>query len=59
MDFRKVVAPVKTGVQVMCNHLNKLDTGFRRYDGKVGFLTFQETVKEDHRKREERLLWHP
>jgi hypothetical protein len=29
-----VVTPVKTGVQALYNLLKRLDTGFRRYDGK-------------------------
>jgi hypothetical protein len=37
------VTPVKTGVH---NILTILDTGFRRYDGKVDSLTFYETIKK-------------
>jgi hypothetical protein len=33
MDFYKVVTPVKTGVQSICNNSKKLDSGFRRNDG--------------------------
>ena len=34
---QKVVTPVKTGVQVFRRYLNKLDSGFRRNDEKIGF----------------------
>jgi len=44
MVSQKVVTPVKTGVQ---NMLKILDTGVRRYDGKVNFLTFCEFIKID------------
>jgi hypothetical protein len=39
-ESRKVVTPVKTGVQKKSNYLKKLDTGFRRYDDKRGFRLF-------------------
>jgi hypothetical protein len=45
MDSQKVVTPVKTGVQRDFNLLILLDTGFRRYDGKVDFPTFCEFIK--------------
>jgi hypothetical protein len=38
------VTPVKTGVQ---NILKVLDTGFRRYDGKVDFPTFCEFINNE------------
>jgi hypothetical protein len=53
----KVVTPVKTGVQVFCKSMNKLDSGpfdklrvpslsrdFRRNDGKAQFATFCEGI---------------
>jgi len=33
MNSQKVVTPVKTGVQMACNSLKRLDSGFRRNDG--------------------------
>jgi len=33
MNSQKVVTPVKTGVQMTCNYLKQLDSGFRRNDG--------------------------
>jgi len=45
MVSQKVVTPVKTGVQRDFNLLILLDTGFRRYDGKVDFPTFCEFIK--------------
>jgi hypothetical protein len=44
MNSQKVVTPVKTGVQMVCNCLKGLDSGFRRNDGKRYFLTFYETI---------------
>ena len=36
-----------TGVQTICNHLKRLDSGFRRNDKKWCFSTFYEVVKFD------------
>jgi len=47
MVSQKVVTPVKTGVQMGFNLLILLDTGFRRYDGKVDFPTFCEFINTD------------
>jgi hypothetical protein len=50
---QKVVTPVKTGIQMVCNCLKRLDSGFRlsvrrtqtgRNDGKRYFETFYEIV---------------
>ena len=46
---QKIVTPVKTGVQMVCNCLKRLDSGFRRNDGKWYFETFYEIVKFRHR----------
>jgi len=45
MNSQKVVTPVKTGVQMLCNCLKRLDSGFCRNDGKRYFVTFYEAVK--------------
>ena len=37
---QKVVTPVKTGVQVFCKSMSRLDSGFRRNDGKGAFGLF-------------------
>jgi hypothetical protein len=37
MNSKKVVTPVKTGVQNLYNYLNRLDSGLRRNDGGSGF----------------------
>jgi len=37
--FVKAVTPVKTGVQVFCDSVNKLDSGFRRNDGERALKT--------------------
>ena len=37
-----------TGVQLFCKSVNKLDSGFRRNDGKWAFGTFYESVKFNH-----------
>jgi hypothetical protein len=42
---------VKTGVQMVCNCLKRLDSGFRRNDGKRYFGTFYETVKITKKKK--------
>ena len=42
-----MVAPVKTGVQMVCNCLKSLDSGFRRNDGKRYFLTFYKLRKNE------------
>ena len=44
MVSQKVVTPVKTGVQKLCNQLKKLDSGFRRNDKKWCFSTFYEFI---------------
>jgi hypothetical protein len=46
--FVKAVTPVKTGVQRNYTYLKKLDSGFRRNDGKPHFRTFYETIKFDN-----------
>ena len=43
-ESRKVVTPVKTGVQKKSNYLKKLDTGFRRYDDKTVLSTFYDVI---------------
>jgi hypothetical protein len=40
MNSKKVVAPVKTGVQIIYNYMKMLDSGFRRNDGKTKIQTF-------------------
>ena len=40
MNSQKVVTPVKTGVQMVCNYLKELDSGFRRNDEKAVFFDF-------------------
>jgi hypothetical protein len=45
MFSQKVVTPVETGVQRIFKFLKKLDSGFRRNDGKPHFLTFYEFIK--------------
>ena len=45
MVSKKVVTPVKTGVQRACSSLKELDSGFRRNDRKVCFPTFFEFIK--------------
>ncbi|MFH1148567.1 MAG: hypothetical protein V1736_12790 [Pseudomonadota bacterium] len=45
MHSQKVVTPVKTGVQALCNYLNKLDSGLRRNDNKQLFSAFYETIR--------------
>jgi hypothetical protein len=42
---QKVVTPVKTGVQEIHNDLKRLDSGFRRNDGKPHLRTFDEAIK--------------
>jgi len=42
-----LVTPANAGVQ---NILRRLDTGFRRYDGKANFSTFYEFVKMNAQK---------
>jgi hypothetical protein len=44
MTSQKVVTPVKTGVQMILNSPEKLDSGFRRNDTKGHFLTCDECV---------------
>jgi hypothetical protein len=44
MNSQKVVTPVKTGVQVLCNCLKRLDSGFRRNEVKRYFMTFCEFI---------------
>ena len=44
MESQKVVTPVKTGVQMVCNYLKELDSGFRWNDGKLYFPTFYEFI---------------
>ena len=43
-ESRKVVTPVKTGVQKKSNYLKKLDTGFRRYDDKTVLFDFLRVI---------------
>ncbi|MFO7971515.1 MAG: hypothetical protein R6U40_07175 [Desulfobacterales bacterium] len=45
MNSQKVVTPAKAGVQMLCNYLKRLDSGFRRNDKKRCFGTFCETIK--------------
>ena len=45
MVSQKVVTPVKTGVQSFSNYPKTLDSGFRRNDDNMEFLTFYEYVK--------------
>ncbi len=33
--WKKKVTPGKTGVQMVCDYLRRLDSGFRRNDGKT------------------------
>jgi hypothetical protein len=47
MNPQKVVTPVKTGVHSSCNYLILLDSGFRRNDKKMHFLTFYEFIKTE------------
>ena len=47
MVSQKLVTPVKTGVQRLCNCFNILDSGVRRNDEKRAFGTFCETIKPD------------
>ena len=44
MTSLEVVTPVKIGVQMVCNYLKILDSGFRRNDGEWGFSTFYKTI---------------
>jgi len=41
---KKVVTPVKTGVQLFLNYLKTLDSGFRRNDAVAQFLIFHEAI---------------
>ncbi|MFO7972590.1 MAG: hypothetical protein R6U40_12680 [Desulfobacterales bacterium] len=58
MHSQKVVTPVDPGsspggVQMLCNCLKILDSGFRRNDRKRYFATFCETIKPyDFEKRQ-------
>ena len=45
MVSQEVVTPVKTGVKGIYNYSKKMDSGFRRNDGKTDFWTFYETIK--------------
>ena len=45
MNSQKVVTPAKAGVQMVYKSLKRLDSGFRRNDGKRYFMTFCETIK--------------
>ena len=45
MVLQKVITPVKTGVQSIYKALKRLDSGFRRNDGKPRFQTFYEIIK--------------
>jgi hypothetical protein len=40
MVSKKIVTPVKTGVQRFYNYLKRLDSGFSRNDENVQFLNF-------------------
>jgi hypothetical protein len=42
---QKIVTPVKTAVQSFINYPNPLDSGFRRNDEMLEFLTFCEIIK--------------
>jgi hypothetical protein len=44
MTSLKVVTPVKTGLQAICNYLYLLDSSFRRNDEKWCFLTFYDFI---------------
>ena len=44
MAKQKVVTPVKTGVQSIYKPLKRLDSGFRRNDGKQHFKIFCEII---------------
>jgi len=51
-NSKKVVTPVKTGVQNLCNYLNRLDSGLRRNDGGSGFrLEFILQIPDQVRDR--------
>jgi len=41
----KAVTPVKTGVQVLCYSVSKLDSGSRRNDGERAPMTSQEPAE--------------
>jgi len=41
---KKVVTPVKTGVQRISNYLKEMDSGFRRNDEKTKITTFYEFI---------------
>ncbi|MDQ1285420.1 MAG: hypothetical protein QG663_828 [Thermodesulfobacteriota bacterium] len=45
---KKVVTPVKTGVQHDVDYMILLDSGFRRNDEKGHSLTFNECIKLDY-----------
>jgi hypothetical protein len=45
MVSQKIVTPVKTGVQTICNHMKRLDSGFRRNDKKWCYSNFYEFIK--------------
>ena len=42
---QKIVTPVEPGVQESFAYLKKLDSGFRRNDGKRKIQTFYEIIK--------------
>jgi hypothetical protein len=42
--YETIVTPVKTGVQRIYNDLKRLDSGFRRNDGKPHFQTFYKII---------------
>jgi len=44
MVQKKVVTPVKTGGQKNTNSVIPLDSGFRRNDGRIRFVTFCEVL---------------
>ncbi|HXZ34615.1 MAG TPA: hypothetical protein VEL68_01210, partial [Thermodesulfobacteriota bacterium] len=46
MNLKKVVTPVKTGVQRLDHPFEQLDSGFRRNDGGKGVLTFSRPSME-------------
>ncbi|MFO7970180.1 MAG: hypothetical protein R6U40_00350 [Desulfobacterales bacterium] len=56
MNSQKVVTPADPGsspggVQMLYNFLKRLDSGFRRNDGKRYFMTFCEFIKIQNSKQ--------
>jgi hypothetical protein len=46
MASQKVATPAEAGVHEFCNCRKKLDSGFRRNDGKITLATFYEPIKD-------------